>query len=39
VILRNLIIKDESNCNLKHLFDVGSNVSHLKQRLFFGDYC
>ncbi len=39
VILHNLIIKDESNCNLEHLFDVGSNVSHLKQRLSFGDYC
>jgi hypothetical protein len=29
VILHNLIIEDESNCNLTPLFDVGSNVSHL----------
>jgi hypothetical protein len=35
VILCNLIIEDASNCNIKPLFDVGSNVSHLKQRLFF----
>jgi hypothetical protein len=39
VILHNLIIEDESNCNLKPLFDVGSNVSHLKQGLSFEDYC
>jgi hypothetical protein len=38
VILHNLIIKDESNCNLEPLFDVGSNVSHLKQGLSFEDY-
>ncbi len=38
VILQNLIIEDESNCNLKHLFNVGSNVSHLKQGLSFEDY-
>ncbi len=38
VILHNLIIKDESNCNLEHLFDVGSNVSHLKQGLFFENH-
>jgi hypothetical protein len=30
VILHNLIIKDDSNCNLEPLFDVGSIVSHLK---------
>jgi hypothetical protein len=30
VILHNLIIEDESNYNLEPLFDVGSNVSHLK---------
>ncbi len=30
VILHNLIIEDESNCNLEPLFDVVSNVSHLK---------
>jgi len=38
VILHNLIIEDESNCNLEHLFDVGSNVSHLKQGLSFEDH-
>jgi hypothetical protein len=37
MILHNSIIKDESNCNLEHLFDVGSNVSHLKQGLSFED--
>jgi hypothetical protein len=30
VILYNLIIEGESNCNLEPLFDVGSNVSHLE---------
>ncbi len=30
VILHNLIIEGECNCNLEPLFDVGSNVSHLK---------
>jgi hypothetical protein len=38
MILHNLIIKDELNCNLEHLFDVGSNVSHLKQGLSFEDH-
>jgi hypothetical protein len=36
--LHNLIIEDESNCNLEHLFDVGSNVSDLKQGLYFEDH-
>jgi hypothetical protein len=27
------------NCTLKPLFDVGSNVSHLKQQFIFEDYC
>jgi hypothetical protein len=39
VILHNLIIEDESNCNLEPLFDVGSNVSHLKRGLSFEEYC
>jgi hypothetical protein len=39
VILHNLMIENESNCNLKPLFDVGSNVLHLKRGLFFEDYC
>jgi hypothetical protein len=30
VILHNLIIEDDCNCNLKPLFDVGFDVSHLK---------
>jgi hypothetical protein len=30
VILHNLIIEDECDCNLEPWFDVGSNVSHLK---------
>jgi hypothetical protein len=38
VILHNLILEDESNYNLEPLFDVGSNVSHLKQSLSFEDY-
>jgi hypothetical protein len=38
VILHNLIIEDESNCNLEHFFDVGSNVSHLKQGLSSEDH-
>jgi hypothetical protein len=36
--LHNLIMEDESNCNLEYLFNVGSNVSHLKQGLSFEDY-
>jgi hypothetical protein len=36
VILHNLIIEDESNCNLKPLCDVGSNVWH--DGLFVEDY-
>jgi hypothetical protein len=36
--LHNLTIEDESKCNLEPLFDVGSNVSHLKRRLSFEDY-
>jgi hypothetical protein len=39
VILHNLMIENESNCNLRPLFYVGSNVSHLNQGLFFEDYC
>jgi hypothetical protein len=39
VILHNLMIEDESNYNLEPLFDVGSNVSHLRWRLSFEDYC
>ncbi len=39
VISYNLIIEDESNCNLEYLFNVGSNVAHLKQGLSFEDYC
>ncbi len=38
VIMHNLIIEDESNCNLEPLFNFGSNVSHLKWRLSFEDY-
>jgi hypothetical protein len=38
VILDNLIIEDESTYNLEHLFDVGYNVSHLKQGLSFEDH-
>ncbi len=38
VILHNLIIENESNCNLECLFNVGSNVSHLKQGLSFEYY-
>jgi hypothetical protein len=38
VILHNLIIEDESNCNLEPLFDVGSNVSHSKEGLSFEGY-
>jgi len=37
VILYNLMIENESN--YKPLFDVGSNVSHLKRGLLFEDYC
>jgi hypothetical protein len=39
VILHNLIIEDEYNCNLEQSFNVGSNVSHLKQGFSFQDYC
>jgi hypothetical protein len=39
VILHNLIIEDEYNCNLEQSFNVGSNVSHLKQGFSFEDYC
>jgi hypothetical protein len=39
LILHNLIIEDESNCILEPLFDVGSDVSHLKQGLYFENYC
>ncbi len=39
VISHNIIIEDESNCNLEYLFNVGSNVSHLKQGLSIEIYC
>jgi hypothetical protein len=38
MILHNLIIEDESNYNFDPLFDVGSNVSHLKRRSSFENY-
>jgi hypothetical protein len=34
VILRNIIIEYESNCNIKPLFDIGTNGSHLKWGFF-----
>ncbi len=39
VILHNIIIEYESNCDIKPLFDIGTNGSHLKWRLFFETYC